>query len=359
MNIEINDIAALAKDSVFLYPLVLSLLSALIFWLVFSFVPNQTRRSKIRPLVELDIINVRSELFAVFDCIMSDRKFSPSNFQSEIRSGLLSAEDIQLGLQNKCLNEHYLYDAEISSKLLIVGRDIFRRSEAIDRLVDKALNFSQFVNPDEIILLERIRENVRRYDFGEKAVEKNPATKISGNLYLPVVPNISYRKSNFSELYSLYLELQRLIIKHFRYMDRDTAIHNVQYLFGAGKYKECIAYARRCLKFAPNDKMLIWNYIAICLYKIGAKESAYRELYYIYKERPYNGSLVSSRSFLEHFINDTKAVEVLLRTHSTDEFEQLKILLEQERSQREDFLQKNRLLFDYFETKKAKVGNSA
>lgn len=353
MNIKITDIAVWAKDSIFLYPLVHSLFSALIFWLVFSFVPNYRRHNKIRPLVELDIINVRSELFALFDCLMRDRKFSPSSFQSVIRSGLLSTEEIELGLQNKCLNEHYLYDADFNSKLLVVGRDIFRHSDAIDRLVDKVLNFSQFVNPDEIILLEKIRENVRRYDFGEKAVEKNPATNIGGSLYRPVVPNISYRKNNFSELYSLYLELQKLIIKHFRYMDRNTAIHNVQYLFGAGKYEECIAYARRYLKFVPNDKMLIWNYIAICLYKIGAKEAAYRELYYIYKDRPYNGSLVSSRYFLEHFINDTKAVEILLKTHSMNELEQLRSLLEQERSQQDGFLQQNRLLFDYFESKTA------
>jgi len=359
MNINITYITTWTKDSVFLYPLVLSLFSALIFWLVFSFVPNRRRHSKIRPLVELDIINVRSELFALFDCIMREKNFSPSNFQSEIRSGLLSAEEVELGLQNKSLNEHYLYDQEISTQMLVVGRDIFKRSETIDRLIDKALNLSQFVNADEIILLERIRENVRRYDFGEKAVEKRPGTKIGGSQYLPVIPNISYRKNNFSELYSLYLELQRLIIKHFRYMDRNTAIHNVQYLFGAGKYNECIAYARGCIKFAPNDKMLIWNYIANCLYKIGAKKSAYRELYYIYKDRPYNGSLVSSRSVLENFVNDTKAVEVLLRTHSEDEFEQLKTVLQQERLQRECFLKKNRLLFEYFEKRKAKVGNSS
>lgn len=358
MNNKITEIAAWAKDSVFLYPLVLSLLSALIFWLVFSFMPNYRRRNKIRPLVELDIINVRSELFAIFDCVMSDKKFSPSSFQSEIRSGLLSARDIELGLQNKSLNEHHLYDTEVSSKLLVVGRDIFNRSEAIDRLVDKALNFSQFVNADEIILLERIRKNVRQYDFGEKAVEKNPATKVGGSLYLPVVPNISYRKSNFSELYALYLELQRLIIKYFRYTDRNTAIHNVQYLFGAGKYKDCIAYARRCQVYVPKDKVLIWNYIAVCLYKTGAKEAAYRELYFIYKDRPYNGSLVSSRSFLEHFVNDAKAVEILLRTHSEHELEKLKKLLDQEQLQRELFLQQNRLLFDYFESKKGKVSSS-
>lgn len=359
MNLHNLDVAAWARDSVFLYPLGLSLISALLFWLVFSFAPFYTRRSKIRPLVELDIINIRNELFAIFDKIMSHALFSPSHFQLEIRSGLLTKEDIKLGIQNKCLNENYLYDSKVSNDLLVIGRDIFRRAESIDRLVDKVLNFSQFVHADEIILLERIREAAKRYDFGKEAVEKSPATKIGGNTLLPVVPNISYRAENISELYSYYLELQRLTIKHFRYMDRNAAIHNVQYLFGAGKYKECIAYARKSLKYAPDAKILIWNYICMCLYKIGAKESAYRELYYIYKDRPYNGSLVSSRSFLEHLISDIKAMDILLKTHSTSEVEQMKNTLEQERAQRRAFLKQNKLLLDYFENKKANIARSA
>lgn len=359
MNLHNLDMAAWARDSIFLYPLALSLFSALMFWLVFSFAPFYTRRSKIRPLVELDIINIQNELFAIFDRVMGHALYSPSHFQLEIRSGLLTKEEIKLGIQNKCLNESYLYDSKVSKSLLVIGRDIFRRVESIDRLVDKALNFSQLVHADEIILLERIREAAKRYDFGEEAVERTPAVKIGGNTLLPVVPNISYRAENISELYSYYLELQRLTIKHFRYMDRNVAIHNVQYLFGAGKYKECIAYARKSLKHAPDDKMLIWNYICMCLCKIGARESAYRELYYIYKDRPYNGSLVSSRSFLEHFITDSKAVDILLKTHSASEVEQLKSTLEQERTKRRAFLQQNQLLLDYFANKRTNVSGSA
>jgi hypothetical protein len=351
--------AAWARDSVVLYPLTLSLFSALIFWLAFSFAPFYTRRRKIRPLVELDIINIRNELFTIFDKIMGHALFSPSHFQLKIRSGLLTEEDIKLGIQNKCLNENYLYDSKISNSLLVIGSDIFRRVESIDRLVNKVLNFSQFAHPDEIILLERIREAAKRYDFGKESVEKSPATKIGGNTLFPVVPNISYRTKNFSELYSYYLELQRLSIKHFRYMDRNVTIHNVQYLFGAGKYTECIAYAKRNLKHAPDGKMLIWNYICMCLYKIGAKESAYRELYYIYKDRPHNGNLVSSRTFLEHLLSDSAAMEILLRTHSASEVEKLKRTLEQERSQRRAFLQQNQMLLDYFENKKANVASSA
>src|SRR3990167_8103048 len=197
MNItEMLDIDTWLKNSLFLYPLTLSLFSALIFWLVFSHAPNLIRRNKIRPLVEMDINSVRGELFSIFDCIMSHEEYSPSHFQSEIRSGHLSDHDIMLGLQNKCLNGHYLYNESINNRMLIVGEKIGRHANAIDRLVDKAFNFSQFVNADEIILLERIRENVRRYDFGDEEIKKSPATKIGDRVFRPVTPNISYRRKN-------------------------------------------------------------------------------------------------------------------------------------------------------------------
>ncbi len=345
-SIDIYDIGTWAKNSVFLYPLILSLLSALIFWLVFSYAPYFLRRNKIRPLVELDIINVRGELFAIFDCIMGHAKHSASHFQSEIRSGRLSEHDIKLGLQNKCLNEHYLYNEAINTRMLVVGAIIGRHANTVDRLVDKAFNFSQFVKADEIILLECIRENVRRYDFGDEEIRKNPTTRIGGNVFRPVVPNISYRCENFSELYLLYLDLQEVVIKNFKYLDRNSILYNVQYLYGRGQYKDCITYTHQHLKALPKDKAFLWNYIAACLYKIGARKAAYKELYYIYRD---GGSLVSSRSFLEPFLNDQEAIDILLQSHTNEEFEMLKKTFEEEEKIRSNYLESNNSLLQHFE----------
>lgn len=355
MNInETLEIGTWAKNSIFVYPLILSLFSALIFWLAFSHAPQFIRRNKIRPLVEMDINNIRGELFAIFDCIMAHAKHSPSYFQSEIKSGRLSDQDINLGLQNKCLNEHYLYNEAINVRMLISGEIIGRHANTIDRLVDKALNFSQFVSADEIILLERIRENVRRYDFSDEEIKKNPATQIGGHVFRPAVPNIAYRSKNFSELYLLYLDLQKLSVKCFKYSDRNIIIQNIQYLYGRGQYKDCIAYTRKHLNSLPDDKKFLWNYIALCLYKNGAKQAAYKELFYIYNDRPHGGSLVSSRPFLEPFINDKRAIEILLRSHTSQELEALKKILEEEAENRRNYLKSNGLLLQYFEELKSR-----
>jgi hypothetical protein len=350
---ETFEISIWAKNSVFIYPLILSLFSALIFWLIFSYAPQRTRQNKIRPLVELDINDIRKVLFSIFDLVMSHAEHSPSYFQSEIKTGKLSEQDINLGLQNKCLNGHYLYNPVVSNKMLVIGVTIGRHANTIDRLVDKVLNFSQYVSSDEIILLERIRENVRRYDFSHEETNKSPATQIGSHVYKPVVPNISYRSSNFYELYLLYIELQRLTTKNPKNPNRNVIINTIQSLYGSCQYKACIAYTRKHLNSLPDDKKLLWNYIALSLYKSGAKKAAYRELYYIYSDRPYNGSLVSSRSLLEPFIYDQKAIEILLLSHTSQELEALKKALEEDAEDRRKFLEFNSLLLKYFKHLKA------
>ena len=101
-------------SSNFIYPVLLSLISALIFWITFSYYPEKKREKKIRPIVELDLLNIYKSLFSIFDTIMRHQENSPSDYQSVIRSGALSFNDIKLGIQNKCLNSNYLYDENVS-----------------------------------------------------------------------------------------------------------------------------------------------------------------------------------------------------------------------------------------------------
>jgi hypothetical protein len=100
----VQEISNWSKNSIFIYPLILSLISALIFWITFSHIPNRNRRKKLRPVLELDVFQVYNSLFSLFDLIMRHSENSPSNYQNNIRGGLLTQTDIELGLQNKCLN---------------------------------------------------------------------------------------------------------------------------------------------------------------------------------------------------------------------------------------------------------------
>jgi len=106
-----------------LIPIALSIISAVIFWLIFSVFPEKKRRNRIRPKIDLDIYDVYTNLFFVFDLIMRPNNNSPSNFQHKIRGNKFQKEDIHLGLQNKCLNELYLYDKKVANALIPIGKE--------------------------------------------------------------------------------------------------------------------------------------------------------------------------------------------------------------------------------------------
>lgn len=347
----VDEIIAWSKGSVFIYPLTLSLLSALIFWLVFSYLPNERRKRKLRPVIDLDIINIRNKLFSIFDGIMRHSENNPSYFQEEIRSGLLSRDDIQLGLQNKCLNESYLYDKNVSHKLLSTGELLYRYSKQINYLIDKVFNFSHFVHADEILHLEKIREEIRKYDYGDKEITKSAETRVGSNIFYPVVPNLHYRIENFVNLYGLFVELQRMILSNSKYIDRGVVISNVQYYYGIGDYSRCKSYINKYEDMYPNDRGLFRNYAALCEFKRGNKEKYYAEINSIYKDRPYSGSLVSSRGFLDHLMGDNKAIEILSKYHSKEEIDKFIKIVNQEKLERDNFIKSNKLLSEYFSKK--------
>ncbi len=212
-----------AKNSNVLLPILLSIIAAIIFWIIFSYLPDKKRRTKLRPIVELALFEVYTQLFSLFDLAMRDASNSPSFYQPEIRGGRLSQEKIALGLQNKCINHSYLYDPNLQGKLLVVGEELLNLSTEIEELANKVLSFHTFASAEELILLEKIREKLRVYNFNERHVNKSCESIINGVIYRPVNPSISYCSQNFFEIYQLFLNLQLLVLDH-KPINHDRAI---------------------------------------------------------------------------------------------------------------------------------------
>lgn len=136
-----------ANNSNVTLPVILSFIAALIFWIVFSYIPERTRCKKLRPVVELALFDAYKHLFSLFDAIMRHHSNSPSHYQAEIRSGNLSEDTIFLGLSNKCLNDSYLYDKNVKDGLLVIGESILEIALEIDELANKVLSFHTYATP--------------------------------------------------------------------------------------------------------------------------------------------------------------------------------------------------------------------
>ena len=347
-----ENVDAWAKESNVLLPILLSIVAAVIFWLVFSYIPERKRRNKLRPIVELALFDTYKQLFSLFDLIMRHAGNSPSFYQSEIRAGKLTEDDIALGLQNKCLNESYLYDPNVKKALLVVGEEILDRTLALDELANKVLSFHTYATAEELVLLEQIREKIRVYHFGERHVNKNCGTIINGQVLRPVDPSISYRHGNFYEIYQLFCKLQILVLDH-RPLDRDRFIYKMQSLYYSGQYRLCAKLVQSEGKRFEKDSTLYRNYWALSERGKGRLKEFYKIIEETYKSRPYGGALVSSRSTFKDLLGDNKLMEILAQFHSSEEISAMRQSVQQDKVHKETFENANQALQKYYMEKRS------
>lgn len=338
---------AWAKESNILLPILLSVVAAIVFWLAFSYLPEKKRCNKLRPIVELALFDTYKQIFYLFDLVMRHRSHSPSFFQSKIRAGNLSENDIKLGLQNKCLNESYLYDPNVKDALLVVGEEILDRTLDIDELANKVLCFHTYATAEELVLLEKIREKIRVYDFGERHIKRPCGSTINGKMYRPVDPSISYRYKNFFELYQLFCQLQKLVLNH-RPLDRDRFLYKMQSLYHSGQYKLCSKLIHSEGSRFEKDSTLYRNYLALSERELGRMKSFYKIIEDTYKSRPYGGALVSSRGFFQDLLCDNKLIEILAQFHSSAEISALIASVEQDQKHKDAFERENHALAAHY-----------
>ena len=344
-----------AAQSNILLPIILSVIAAIIFWLVFSYLPERKRSKKLRPIVELALFEAYKQLFSLFDLVMSHASHSPSFFQSEIRAGNLSEDDIRLGLQNKCLNKSYLYDPHVKDSLLVVGEKILDLTLNIDDLANRVLSFHTYATAEELVLFEKIREKIRVYHFGKRHIEKSCETIIDGRVLRPLDPSISYRSHNFFELYELFCHLQKLVLNHSP-LDRERFIWKMQWLYYSGQYRLCVKLIKNQGNRFKKDSTLYRNYLALSERERGRMKTFYKIIEGTYKSRPYGGGLVYSRGTFKELLGDNKLIEVLAQFHSSEEISALKKSVNKDREHKKAFENANQELSKYF---KEKVGNTA
>lgn len=322
-----------------LYPFILSMFSALLFWLVFSFWPERTRRNKLRPKLELDMYHVYMDLFGAFDKVMSIRKHSPSSYQDKIKGQGLTIEDINLGLQNKCLNETYLYDSNINAIQLPIGLSLKHAAEKIDKTIDKIFDFSEYLSPEEILLLENILKKFQVYSY-----TSNADSEIGGIKLYPVNPSLAYMTNNLFELYQLFGQLEK-VVQGNKLRDRNISIQMIQFLYHSGQFVKCIKEAKGLIKKHPKDKVFLEFYIVRSLYKSSQRKLAYAGLEKLLEAKPH---LVSNRGFLEELLGDERVIEILNKKYTEAEIDELRQVLLGEKTLKDKFEENGRKLKQYY-----------
>ena len=333
-----NDNFNIMKDIII--PIILSIIAAIIFWLIFNHFPTRNRYLKLRPKLEYSMFNVYSELFHYIDLTLIHNNFSPSMFQDEIRAGSLKKEDFILGLQNKCLNDSYLYDAN-SKLFIVVGDYLFNESIKIDTEIERIFSFNDFLGANEILLLEKIRTLLFTYNYKGIAY-----MKIGNQTFTPSNPNLSYMADNIYEIYKLFLQLQDIIFSN-KYFSREIMLYSVQYLYFSQNYKKCINQIEKNIENYQDCRILLECYDFLCNYNLNRKEDAYEKI-----ERLFNNKLdlVSYRNFIITIIKDDIVQDLLKQYYSKVDIESLNKVIEKE-NQKTNFINQAKMLQEYYNNK--------
>ena len=336
----------------FINPIVLSVIAGIIFWLIFSFLPERKRLKKLRPKLDLDLYQAYMNLFFLLDLVMRPNNHSPSDFQQRIKGNKLTKEDLELGLQDKCWNITYLYDTNVSKILVPIGKNLFDRAAEIDLNIENLYSFSNYLTAEEIILLEKIRKKLKVYDLNNYS--RSAISVIGGMELNPVNSSLSYMAQNFYELYLLFMQLQKLVYNN-SYSDRDIFVSEVQHYYYTDQFAKCKRIATEGILKYPKEKNFLEFYSFMSEYKLGKTESAYSMLENLLKEKPH---LVSSRGFLSDLLDDNKVSSLIEKLYSEKEVSELKEVLNRESIKGKSYIEQAKKLKKYYadktETTKAK-----
>jgi hypothetical protein len=329
----------------FVNAILLNIAAAIIFWLIFAVIPERHRRNKLRPKLEIGIHQVYSRIFALFDTIMRVTNHSPSSFQKKIMGKSLQPEDIELGLQNKCLNPTFLYDNNVNPSLLVIGKELFESWQKIDQVTERLFAFSTYLSTTEILLLEQIRGKLEVY--GPDHFDRPAVVSVGNTQYMPVNPSLSYMTTSFIDLYQLFCNLQTVVFDN-KYEDRDLLLAKVQSCYEQGEYKKCKRLIRKGETKYRKDETWLRFYRFQCEYRSGRSALAHRMLEDILKTNP---DLVSSRGFLLDVMDDAAVREAIERHYSKAEINQLDAAVRSEREAHRCFIEQANKLREYYRRK--------
>lgn len=295
-----------------------SLLAAFIFWFVFNFIPDWKRRKMIRPKVEFDIYEFYQDLFHYIQMPFYFSEHSSSLLQSEIFAGKITKEDFDKWLQNKCLNESYLYD-EMASKYLCIGNDLEKISAGLCEKSKDIYAFIDFLSANEILLIKKIITKLRVYCY-----VGDSGTIISGIRLKPLNPNLAYMSTNFFEIYEMFLKLQQIVLS-FKNIDisMNTSIawnfkwRETYLAYYRGEYKKCLRkfwLADFQNKFPEH----LWSIKFRCLYRLGKRTEALIFLEDQFRKSPLD--LISNRSSFDDLYMQDDVKRVLIKARGEEEY---------------------------------------
>ena len=191
-----NQLKSVFVQGDFIYPIILSIIAAYIFWLINEYEPKRRRTKRIRPIVDLLIkqllSSTKSHLGTAFEL---------NSFRTTLTHSITLSEctqkDFEFALQNKFVNSADRNRAfvliknnpDLGVRLLDYGQLVVSDINKIQEIISEILIFKEFCSDAEILFLYDLKNTVSTYLPSlthELGSAKNPTGFHSVN------PSISY-----------------------------------------------------------------------------------------------------------------------------------------------------------------------
>lgn len=322
------------------YPIFGSIIAGIIFWFIFSNLPEKSRKKSFGVGVLNDLLTLNGQIFSYFDYLLRHRDRSSSFFQDKIHACLLTKGDISLALCNKIISINHLSDLHLARNMLEVKQDLIKKVSEIDVIINRLYSFNYFLNPEEVTLLRNIHEKVHRYiPYIELEVDKDGL--------LPINPSISFMTESLLELQDDFRKFRAIIFKN-NLTERDFVIQSFLRAFNTGNYKDCIKQCKLGIKHFPSDSSLYNLFLVSCYFSLNKKKIAYQLLsdYLLV-----NNDLTSIRNNLYPLLKETMVEDLIIKRTSLAALNNMKKIVENEKLDFEQFLSNNEKLHKHFADK--------
>lgn len=324
----------------YFFPIISSIISGIIFWLIFSYFPERKRKNSFGLGIFNDLQTLNSHLFHYFDFLMRHQKNSPSFFQDKIHGATLTYDDLKLGLKNKVLSSDYLYDEEFAGSFLIVGEELIKKVTEIDIVINRLYSFNYFLSTKEVAIIRSIHSNLHRYmPYVESSLQKDE--------YFPVDPTISYLAHSAKDLLVDFKNLRNVLFDQ-KLKDRDFLLLKILRAINSGDYKSCIRLCKVGMKNFKSDSSTYELRTIQCFLYLKNTKTAHKLL------ANYNLSaknLVGLRNLLEPIMRDPVAERIILEKADIESLKKMKAILKKEHDQKTRFLELTQLLNERYSSK--------
>ena len=324
--------------------IVTSLIASFIFWLFFTMFPEAIKYKKMRPIIEYDICNISTHILFFLQMAYDNRGMRPSVDQVKIKANVIDESEYRLMLQNKCLNESYLYD-ENKDNLIPIGDNLERLSKDICKGVEDLSFYHRFMSSSEILLLKKLKVTITTYSYLDQA-----GSKLGDIVLFPVEPTIRYMANNFKLINSYYYELNKLIFE-FKYLDKDLNGFVYDFNFEKSRIYYEQGYYKKAYKHAVkiSDTNCKNGQIFMCLFKLTKIDESLNYLEKYLKTT--NLKLIYGRDIFKDSYDNTKVLNKLYLCRNKNEVDELLEYFHTERQLKDNIINELYRLRAFYEEK--------